>query len=155
METVHRLCEDEFFDWEDFRSRSHFLAKVNTYWCYFNVARKNGYKGDRSPLELLRELAPKVDPRIALWQPVFLDTMQHTLLPEEIQRLRGKNQSAHPYCHCPYFSLFFPPYVCIPALGRIDLSCCPKSFEGCWWLAQILRCNYAGTVVLGGPDFGN
>ena len=90
------MCEDEFFDREDFRSRSHFLAKVNTYWCYFNVARKNGYKGDRSPLELLRELAPQVDPRIALWQPVFLDTMQHTLLPEEIQRLRGKNQSAHP-----------------------------------------------------------
>ena len=97
VETVHRLCEDEFFDREDFRSRSHFLAKINTYWCYFNVARKNSYKGDRSPLELLRELAPQVDPQIALWQPVLLDTLHHILLPEEITRRRGKYQTAYPW----------------------------------------------------------
>jgi len=97
VETVHRLCEDEFFDREDFRSRAHFLTKANTYWCYFNVARKNGHKGNHSPLELLRELAPEVDPRIVLWQPVFLDALQHTLLPEEIQRRRGKSLPAHPW----------------------------------------------------------
>ena len=99
VETVHRLCEDEFFDRESFRSRSHFLAKVTAYWRYFNLARKNSYKGQRSPLELLRELVPRVDPRIALWPSVFLDPLQHTLLPEEIQRARakrGKDQPAYP-----------------------------------------------------------
>ena len=99
VETVHRLCEDEFFDRESFRSRSHFLAKVTAYWRYFNVARKNSYKGQRSPLELLRELVPRVDPRITLWQPVFLDPLQVFLLPEEIQRKRakgGKDLPAYP-----------------------------------------------------------
>jgi hypothetical protein len=90
VETVHRLCEDEFFDRECFRSRPHFLAKVGAYWRYFNVARKNSYKGYRSPLDLLRELTPNVDPRITLWQPAFLDPLQYTLLPEDIQRTRAK-----------------------------------------------------------------
>ena len=100
VETVHRLCEDEFFDRESFRSRPHFLAKVGAYWRYFNVARKNGYKGYRSPLDLLRQLTPQVDPRITLWQPAFLDPLQSTLLPEHIQRTRakrGKYLPAYPF----------------------------------------------------------
>lgn len=90
VETVHRLCEDEFFDRESFRSRPHFLDKVAAYWRYFNVARKNGYKGYRTPLDLLRQLTPNVNPRITLWQPAFLDPLQSTLLPEDIQRRRAK-----------------------------------------------------------------
>jgi len=96
VETVHRLCEDEFFDREKFQSRKHFLQKAQSYWRYFNIARKNSYKGYRSPLELLRQLAPQVDPRITLWQTAFLDPLQYTLLPEEIQRRRGKYLPAYP-----------------------------------------------------------
>jgi transposase-like protein len=96
VETVHRLCEDEFFDRESFRDRSHFLAKAQSYWLYFNVARRNSYKGDRSPLELLREWTPEVNPRVTLWPSAFLEDHLHLLLPKEIQRARGKDQPVHP-----------------------------------------------------------
>jgi hypothetical protein len=96
VETVHRLCEDEFFDREDFADRTHFLQKAQSYWLYFNVARRNSSKDNRSPLEMLRQLAPTVDPRLTLWQPVFLEDQLHILLPKEIQRLRGKDLPVHP-----------------------------------------------------------
>ena len=96
VETVHRLCEDEFFDRESFQDRSHFLAKAQSYWLYFNVARRNSWKQDRGPLEMLRELTPHVNPRITIWQSAFLEDHLHTLLPKEIQRLRGKDQPVQP-----------------------------------------------------------
>jgi len=96
VETVHRLCEDEFFDREDFAHRRQFRDKAHTYWLYFNVARKNSYKGYRSPLDLLREWTPQVDPRVAIWHTAFLEDHLHTLLPEEIQHRRGKYLPAYP-----------------------------------------------------------
>lgn len=96
VETVHRLCEDEFFDRESFRDRRHFLAKARSYWLYFNVARRNSFKQDRSPLQLLRELTPSVNPRIALWPTAFLEDHLPLLLPQEILRSRGKDLPAHP-----------------------------------------------------------
>jgi len=96
VETAHRLCEDEFYDREDFAGRVHFLEKARSYWLYFNVARRNGYKGNRSPLEMLQEYAPQVDPRITLWRSAFLEDHSYILLPKEIQRLRGKDLPVHP-----------------------------------------------------------
>ena len=96
VETVHRLCEDEFFDREEFRDRRHFLDKARSYWLYFNAARRNSSKADRSPLELLRELAPQVNPRIVLWPTAFLEDHLQSLLPKEILRARGKDQPVHP-----------------------------------------------------------
>jgi len=100
VETVHRLCEDEFFDREDFASRSHFLQKAQSYWLYFNVARRNSSKQNRSPLDMLRQITPHVNPRITLWRSAFLEDHSHILLPKEIQRLRGKDLPVHP---CPAF----------------------------------------------------
>jgi len=96
VETVHRLCEDEFFDRENFRDRRHFLDKARSYWLYFNAARRNSSKADRCPLELLRELTPQVNPRIVLWPTAFLEDHLHTLLPKEILRARGKDHPVHP-----------------------------------------------------------
>jgi transposase-like protein len=96
VETVHRLCEDEFFDREGFRNRSHFLAKAQSYWLYFNVARRNSFKQDRCPLEMLRELTPHVNPRITIWPSVFLEDHSHMLLPKEILHARGKDQPVQP-----------------------------------------------------------
>jgi len=96
VETVHRLCEDEFFDRERFRDRPHFLAQASSYWLYFNVARRNSFKQDRCPLEMLRELTPHVHPRITIWQSAFLEDHLHILLPQEILRARGKDQPVHP-----------------------------------------------------------
>ena len=96
VETVHRLCEDEFFDREDFASRLHFLQKAQSYWLYFNVARRNSSKHNRSPLDILRQITPQVNPRIVVWRSVLLEDHLHILLPKEIQRLRGKDLPVHP-----------------------------------------------------------
>ena len=96
VETVHRLCEDEFFDREDFASPDHFIEKAHSYWLYFNVARRNSSKDNRSPLEILQQLAPHVNPRITVWHSALLEDHLHLLLPQEIQRLRGKDLPVHP-----------------------------------------------------------
>ena len=45
VETAHRLIEDEFYEVERFASRREFSAKAATYLLWFNIARRNGYKG--------------------------------------------------------------------------------------------------------------
>jgi len=75
VETFHRLIEDEFFDLESFATVTEFKQKITTYQWFFNVARKNGSKGDRTPLEILQVAAPHLDPRIAWMPPLFLDDL--------------------------------------------------------------------------------
>ena len=73
VETVHGLIENEFFDIETFRDRKDFSAKVTTYQYYFNLARKNGSRGYKAPLDLMKEKAPKLDPSILFLPPLDLD----------------------------------------------------------------------------------
>jgi len=73
VETVHRLVEDEFFDLEEFFSRSEFLAKAHTYQLYFNLARPNSHKGNLSPWQIIEQLAPRSPLELCLLPPVFLD----------------------------------------------------------------------------------
>jgi transposase len=61
VETFHRLCEDEFYDIETFADRRAFFEKAATYQLFFNTERKNSWKQDKTPLDLLRELAPLID----------------------------------------------------------------------------------------------
>jgi transposase-like protein len=65
VETVHRLVEDEFFDRESFRSPAEFWAKASTYWQYFNLFRLNRGKEWQSPHQIIRRLAPHLNPAIA------------------------------------------------------------------------------------------
>jgi transposase len=73
VETVHNLIEDEFFDIESFRNRKDFFSKVNTYQNFFNLARKNGSRNYKSPLELLTEKAPSLNPEILCLPVLDLD----------------------------------------------------------------------------------
>jgi len=75
VETVHSLIETEFYDLEDFADRTQFMEKTAIYQQYFNFGRPNSWKGNNTPFELLRELAPKLDPRILLLPPVDWDTV--------------------------------------------------------------------------------
>jgi hypothetical protein len=75
VETSHELFEREFYDRERFRGASEFLAKAWTYQCHFNLTRKNSYQNWRTPVERLRQAAPKTPERVALLEPVFLDTL--------------------------------------------------------------------------------
>ena len=73
VETVHRLVEDEFFDLEEFLSRSEFLAKAHTYQLYFNLARPNSHKENQTPWQIIERLAPRSPLELCLLPPVFLD----------------------------------------------------------------------------------
>jgi len=80
VETVHNLMEGEFYEIEYFRDRQAFLAKATWYQAFFNLARKNSAKENRTPWELILEKNPKADPRLPLFQPVFLDKLYYQRL---------------------------------------------------------------------------
>jgi len=95
VETVHRLQEDEFFDLETFADRAEFWAKVTTYWRYFNIARPNRNKGWKTPLQILRERNPKLDPAIASWRPLDLGAELSQYFPRYSPN-RGHDLLVHP-----------------------------------------------------------
>lgn len=74
VEAVHRLIEEEFFDLEDFGNRKDFLRKAALYQQYFNFARPNGYKKDRTPWEIVAEDHPTIAPEILALPPVLLES---------------------------------------------------------------------------------
>jgi len=96
VETVHRLQEDEFFDREDFANRAQFWAKLTTYWRYFNIARPNRNKQWKTPLQILRERNPKLDPAIGSWHPLDLGTLLSQYFPRYLPK-GGHHLSVHPY----------------------------------------------------------
>ena len=75
VETAHALIEDEFYMVENFANCQHFLDKANSYILWFNVARKNSYKGHKTPLHIIHERNPKIDPLIVSLPAVFLDDL--------------------------------------------------------------------------------
>ena len=75
VETVHSLMETEFFEIETFRHRDDFLAKVTSYNLFFNLARKNSGKENKTPWELVLEKRPKAHPFLPLLAPVYLDLL--------------------------------------------------------------------------------
>ncbi|MDR2512808.1 MAG: hypothetical protein LBD01_03305, partial [Puniceicoccales bacterium] len=64
--------ENEFFDLENFSGRAHFIAATGTYQHFYNFARKNRSRANKTPVELLREKTPNLHPRILLLHPCLL-----------------------------------------------------------------------------------
>jgi len=75
VETVHRLIEDEFYEVETFTGRQDFLDKAYAYNLWFNSARKNRYKENQTPLEIIEKRAPQISRKIIAWHPVYLDKL--------------------------------------------------------------------------------
>jgi transposase len=71
VETFHRLIEDEFYTRERFGSMNNFLGKAFTYQLYFNLVRKNSYKGWKSPADILTDYG--IIPRVLILPPIALD----------------------------------------------------------------------------------
>jgi len=80
VETVHRLIEDEFYEVETFQSREDFFAKAATYLLWFNVARKNSYKGHRTPWQIIHKRDPNIKPQIATLPPIMLDEFYRNMM---------------------------------------------------------------------------
>ncbi|MDR2512561.1 MAG: hypothetical protein LBD01_02010 [Puniceicoccales bacterium] len=70
VESVHATIENEFFDLENFSGRAHFIAAIGTYQHFYNFARKNRSRANKTPVELLREKAPNLHPRILQITPM-------------------------------------------------------------------------------------
>lgn len=75
VETVHHLVEDEFFDIETFAFKENFWSKITTYNLFFNEMRKNSYKNDKTPLEILKEIAPDINTKVTRLPPVDIDEL--------------------------------------------------------------------------------
>jgi transposase len=74
VETFNNIVEREFFEIESFRDKEEFLAKAYSYQLYFNHTRKNRYRDNQSPLDILRERFPDVDEDVLNLPPIHLDS---------------------------------------------------------------------------------
>jgi transposase-like protein len=75
VETIHNTIEFEFFDVDRFRDRRDFFRKASGYQLWYNCERRNCYRKNRSPREILAEAAPNVDPGILLLPALDLDEL--------------------------------------------------------------------------------
>jgi len=75
VETFHRLIEQELFLVEPFHNRSDFLDKVCTYQLFFNYARTNSYKHYQTPISIISQRNPAINPAIGMLQPIFLESI--------------------------------------------------------------------------------
>jgi transposase len=82
VETFNRIIESEFFEVESFKNSEDFLGKAYSYQLYFNYIRKNRYRENKSPLEILRERFPEVDEDVLNLPPIRLDHPQESLIAE-------------------------------------------------------------------------
>ena len=73
VETIHNTIEFEFFEVERFRNRAEFFRKASSYQWWYNCVRKNGYRQNQSPREILAKVAPKINPSILLLPAIDLD----------------------------------------------------------------------------------
>ncbi len=55
VETSHWIIEREFYDTVKTNSPQNFIDKLRAYQWGFNVMRKNSYKGNRTPYEIIKE----------------------------------------------------------------------------------------------------
>ena len=55
VETSHWIIEKEFYDYVKAPNSTNLLKQFRAYQWGFNTIRKNGYKGNKTPLELLRQ----------------------------------------------------------------------------------------------------
>ena len=82
VETFNNIVEREFFDIESFSDKEDFLGKAYSYQLYFNHARKNRYRENKSPLDILRERFPEVDEDILNLPPIHLDSWEESSVAE-------------------------------------------------------------------------
>jgi transposase len=91
VETSHRLIEDEFYTYQIFNTRKEFFTKAEKYQNKFNLRRKNSYKENQTPAEIL--LNDIIHGKISLtdedllyiedlynFRPVIMDELTHKFL---------------------------------------------------------------------------
>lgn len=80
VETVHNLMEQEFYEIETFADREDFIAKVNHYQWFFNLARRNSAKENQTPWKLAESKHPDLNPLLPLLSVEYLDELHESML---------------------------------------------------------------------------
>lgn len=75
VESLHERIEAEFFDLEKFSGRSHFFNLASAWQLWFNTTRKNAYKGNRCPDDILKESYSDRNPEVWLLPALDLDLL--------------------------------------------------------------------------------
>ena len=79
VETFHRTVEDELYAVESLKSRKELLGRAYAYQLFYNHFRKNRWRQNLSPREILDTLAPaRYDPGVFSLPPVILDNLLTT-----------------------------------------------------------------------------
>jgi transposase len=85
VETVHNLMEQEFYEIESFADRNDFIAKANHYQWFFNIARRNSAKENKTPWELTQLKLPAANPHLPLLSVEYLDELHESILHSSLQ----------------------------------------------------------------------
>lgn len=93
VETVHAIMEMEFYI-ERFRSRADFLSKACTYQLFFNYARTNSGKENKTPFELVLEKDLTASLDILNLPPVFLEDLLQQRI---VSAKRVHDVGVHPF----------------------------------------------------------
>lgn len=80
VETVHNLMEQEFYEVERFTSRADFLAAANAYQLFFNLARRNSAKENKTPWELVQTKRAQANPLLPVLSVPYLDQLHDSIL---------------------------------------------------------------------------
>jgi transposase len=75
VETFHRICEDELYDIENYDNGVQFYGKAYAYQLYFNHVRKNRYRGNKSPFDILKERFSEAQEGIFNLPPINLEML--------------------------------------------------------------------------------
>ena len=75
VESFHRIVEDELYEVESYENGVEFLGKAYAYQLYFNYIRKNRYRDDRSPVEILRERFPHINENVLNLPPIRVEIL--------------------------------------------------------------------------------
>jgi transposase-like protein len=75
VETVHDRIEEEFFNLERFADRKNFFLKASAWQLWWNTTRKNSYKANRTPDQILLQDKPQRDPKVWFLQAMDLDDL--------------------------------------------------------------------------------
>jgi len=75
VESAHGLIESEFYDIEDFSSRTEFFEKAQLYQDFFNMLRPNFSKGGKTPWEIISEDRPDISPYVLLFPVIDIDAL--------------------------------------------------------------------------------
>ena len=73
VERFNGLIEEEFLMCETFHSEEDFLAKSYAYQLFFNYERKNSWRDNQTPVEIMREKMPDIDEQVFNLPPIRLE----------------------------------------------------------------------------------